>query len=99
MEFILRKWVCRLDKKFRLVLPLEARQDIKASDSVLLVLNGDKLVITLSDGEDGRLVSRNCKEVINGQDSVVGSTGDCGSPSPSSNLGSGPAKNKKKVIK
>ena len=90
MEFTLRKWVCRLDKKFRLVLPLEARQGIKASDSVLLVLNGDKLVISLPDCEEGRAISKNCKEVSNGQDSVVDSTGDRGSPSPSSNLGPGP---------
>ncbi len=56
-------WVCKLDKKFRLVIPEKARRELQISDKVLLELSDYELVVKKANGESGNLISRNCMKV------------------------------------
>ena len=56
-------WVCKLDKKFRLVIPEKVRRELDISDKVLLELSDQGLVVNKANGELGVLVSRNCMKV------------------------------------
>ena len=73
-------WVIKLDKKKRLVIPMEAREKLGITDYVLVKLRGRKLAISKPNGERGRPISKNCEEVSDsyGLGSVEVSTSDCG---------------------
>ena len=93
-------WLIRLNSKNRLVLPLNARKYLGISDSVLLKLDKNKLVLTIPDGlknKEGVKISKNCFErpvLCNGstKDKLLTKVEapDCGSFSPGSNPGMGP---------
>ncbi len=61
-----RKYICRLDAKFRLVLPVDAREALGITDGVVLELRDGELAFRKLNGERkrSRPVSRNCEEVI-----------------------------------
>lgn len=57
-------YICKLDKKFRLVLPLLARKRVRIGDRVALRVEGSRILITRTkDIEDALPISKNCKEV------------------------------------
>jgi len=60
------RWVCRLDKKRRFVLPCLAREQLGISEYALVELGDGKLVVTSEKGErkQARPISRNLYEVI-----------------------------------
>ena len=59
-------WICRLDDKFRLVIPMKARESLNISDfdSVMLTLDNERLIIKKARGESGRRISKNHYEVL-----------------------------------
>ncbi len=63
-------WRIRLDKKSRLVVPLEVRRSLGISDSVVVVLEKASASLRPSGDGPGIAVSRNCFEV-DGQGSVT----------------------------
>jgi len=57
---------CRLDKKFRLVIPLLARNRLGIGDLVRIRVENDKITVTRAEASDSagsRPVSKNQKEV------------------------------------
>jgi bifunctional DNA-binding transcriptional regulator/antitoxin component of YhaV-PrlF toxin-antitoxin module len=60
-----KKFVCRLDRKFRLVLPVTIREKLGISNLVLLGVDGNLVVIRKIDRESklGLAISKNCEEV------------------------------------
>lgn len=58
-----RKYICRLDSKFRLVLPVDIRELLGIENSVVLELCDGVSVLRKPNGESGRPVSKNCEEV------------------------------------
>lgn len=91
-------WVIKLDKKNRLVVPMEARQRLGITDLILVKLESQRLVITKANGEKGRLISKNCQEIeieLDGLGGAGASTLDCGATTystaqKSSNPGANP---------
>ena len=58
--------LCRLDRKFRLVIPLLARNRLGIGDLVRMRVENDKLIVTRAGASDAagcRPVSKNQKEV------------------------------------
>ena len=89
-----RKWVCRLDRKRRFVLPEEVRRKLDLGEFVCIELDGGKLCITKANGElaRARAISRNLYEVcemIDGLRGVTDRTTACGAVGPGSTPGEG----------
>lgn len=61
------KWICRLDRKRRFVLPEEVRRSLGLEEFALIELEGDRLVVRKANGELARArpISRNLFEVSN----------------------------------
>ena len=73
---------------------MEARESLGIADEVLAVFDGEQIVITKPNNEQGKPISKNVKEC--GPSGVVGSIADCGSAGPGSNPGLGPGKGDEK---
>lgn len=60
------KYVCRLDEKFRLVLPVCARESLGIDDAVVLEISGDRIFLKKPNGERKHsiVISKNTLEVV-----------------------------------